>query len=432
MERTVPAPGRLLSRAGSTQSLLRQGAIVFAGSMALAICGFIFQMIASRKLGVETYGTFYALLSMTSIALLPGAILSPVVARYAAEFQALHDDSHVHGLALDLVRWTSIAAVGYAVLGLLLAIPIADFAHVPVWAVPVAAVIGAVGLNGNVLRAVAQGVQEFTALAFSTAAEGGAKVILLVLLLFAGLGLVGGLFGYLGGVLCGLAIIVALLTRRYAMTSVHRARYEWRRIGLSASGAAAVTIATTLIGTVDVILVKHYFSAHEAGLYSAAALGGKVLFFAVGFVPTVLLPRAADRSSRGSRTRDVLWTSVAIMFAVALLGGIALQLFGSLFLRVLVGPAYAAASVLLLPYALAMIALGLANLLAFYGIATHRLAFAVPLVAGTALTLVTVALLHSDAAEVVRVLLVGNTLTCVAVASALALQARRHLPVLAS
>ena len=42
----------------------------------------------------------------------------------------------------------------------------------------------------------------------------------------------------------------------------------------SSAGAATIAIAVTLIGNVDVVIVKHYFSAADAGLYSAASLGG--------------------------------------------------------------------------------------------------------------------------------------------------------------
>jgi O-antigen/teichoic acid export membrane protein len=408
------------------RTLLRQSATVFAGTVVLGACGFLFQMIASRRLGVETYGGFYSLLSIVIIACVPGALLSPVIARYSAEFHALHDESHVHGLLSDLARWAGIAALVYVALGFALAIPLASFLGVPAWTIPVVGVIAAVASCSSVLRAVAQGTQTFGTYALSASAEGLAKVAGLVVLISIGFRLIGGLTGYGIGALVGALSVAWMLLSRYAGVQRAHVRYDWRRIALSTGGAASITIATALIGTADVIVVKHFFPAHAAGLYSAAALAGKVLMFVVGFVPIVLLPRATDHHERGEHTRHVLWAGVAVLVAVAFVGGVALQYFGAQFLHLLVGREYDGALPLLLPYALAMIALGLANLLAYYGVATHRLAFAIPLTAGVMLTLVVMAFMHPTLTAVVRILFVGNVLTCTAVAGALAIQTLRR------
>jgi O-antigen/teichoic acid export membrane protein len=409
-------------------AMLRQGAIVFAGSMSLAACGFIFQMIASRRLGVEEYGTFYTLLSIVVVAGLPGAILSPVVARYAAEFRALHDDAHVHGLMLDVTRWTTIVALSYIVIGFIIAVPLASYLRVPAWTIPAASVIASVWLASTILRAVAQGTQDFASLSISNSAEGVAKVGALAALLLAGFGLRAGLFGLAVGAVIGLVIVAWALSRRYAAKERCRVHYDWQRIGRCAAAAASMTLATTLIGSVDVVLVKHYFSAYEAGLYAAAALGGKIVFFSIGFVPTVLLPRLTDRYSRGLRTREALWTGIGALVIIALASSAGLNDFGSRVLGLLVGHAFSHAVPLLLPYALAMAALGLANLLACYGIATHRAGFAIPALAGTLLTLLAITLVHPSLSVIVRTMLIGNTATCAAVTAMTFLSGpRRHI-----
>ena len=407
------------------RGLLQQGAIVFAGSTILGICGFLFQMIASRRLGVETYGTFYTLLSMVIIASVPGALFAPVVTRYCAEFRALHDETHVRGLMADLARWTVYAALAYIALSFVLAAPVAAYLRIPAWTVPAAGAIAAIALGSGMLRAIAQGTQAFTTFALSAASEGFAKVIALAAFVSLGLGLAGGLAGYAAGAIFGFLMVAWLLMRRYAPVGRARVHYDWRRIALSTSGAASITLAMALMGTVDVILVKHFFDAHAAGLYAAAALAGKVLMFLVGFVPIVLLPRVTDHHARGERTRDALMLSIAILAGIALMGGIGLQCCGSQFLRLLVGRSFDAAAPLLLPYALAMVALGLTNVFAYYGIATHRLWFAVPLVSGAVLTLAAIAAIHPSLMSVVQILLAGNALTSLAVVAAMLMQ-RRH------
>jgi O-antigen/teichoic acid export membrane protein len=186
-----------------------------------------------------------------------------------------------------------------------------------------------------------------------------------------------------------------------------------------------VTLAGALIGSADVVLVKHYFDADQAGIYSAASLAGKVLLYFVGFVPTILLPQATERHVRGERTRDALGMCVALLLGISIVGLIAVKFFGIILLHALVGHAFDAAAPLLLPYSIAMTFLSLSSVLGAYGIATHRVAFAAPLIVGVAGTLFAIVSVHSTLEQVVRVVAVGNALTAVAVGCALVWQAVR-------
>ena len=276
--------------------------------------------------------------------------------------------------------------------------------------------------------AVAQGTQDFAGFARSCVADGIAKVVGVVLFTTLGLALFGGALGFLCGALGGAAAIAATLFVRYRGVEGRTIRYDWRRIAMSGLGAAAITLAGALIGSADVILVKHFFDADQAGIYSAASLAGKVLLYFVGFVPTILLPQATERHVRGERTRSALVTSVVLLLGISALGLIAIKLFGIVLLHALVGHAFDAALPLLLPYSTAMTFLALSTVLGAYGIATHRIAFAAPLLVGVVGTLLAIATMHASLEQVVRIVAVGNAVTAFAVAGALAWQSRAGVP----
>jgi hypothetical protein len=69
-----------------------------------------------------------------------------------------------------------------------------------------------------------------------------------------------------------------------------------------------------------------------------------------------------------------------------------------------------------------MVLLALTNSLTFYGIATHRLAFTVPLLICTLGTLAAIAFLHSTLHSVVEILVIGNLVAVLAVAVSLIAQ----------
>ena len=407
--------------------MARQGALAFVASLMLSVGGFLFHAIASRNLGVEEYGKLYALISVVTVAGLPVALVTPVAARFAAEFRALHDASHMRGLTRDIGRLSAALALTYIAGSFVLSQSISEYLRVPVWSVPLAGIMCALGVFSGQFRAVAQGTQDFLGYAFSLAGEGVTKVVAMALCALLGLGLAGGIFGFTAGLLCGMLLIGIRLFLRYRSAHAQSIQYDWRRIALSGAGAAALTISITLIGSVDVVLVKHFFSATDAGLYSAASLGGKIVLYFVGFVPTVLLPQATDRHVRGQRTREALMACLATLGVLALGGLLIMKLFGIYILHALVGPAYDAAAGLLVGYAAAMVLQATISVLGAYGIATHRLAFAIPLLCGTIFTIGAIALFHPTLTAVVEVLVTGNALTCVAVAVAITWQGIRSL-----
>lgn len=410
-------------------AIVRQSALVFVATMVMNVGGFVFHAIASRALGVANYGVLYTLMSAAMIASLPAALLAPVVARFAAEFKVLHDDRHLRGLTYDILRFFGSMGVVYVAAAVAAMGWIGGFLHLPAWTVPLTALFAAGLLLLGVMRAVAQGTQEYGPFAASFIADGFCKVggVLLFTLLL-GMGLMGGILSVLAAVLGALAAILVGLVRRYRGVGRLAIRYDWRRIVILSTGSAAITLAGALIGSVDVVLVKHYFDADQAGMYSAASLGGKVLMYFVAFVPMVLLPQATQRHVRGERTRGTLAMSVGILVLIAAFGSIGIKYFGIVLLHALVGHAFDAAAPLLLPYSVGMMCLALSGVLGSYGIATHRVAFALPLVVGVAGTLGAIVAMHATLAQVVWVVAGGNAITALAVACALGLQALRERP----
>jgi O-antigen/teichoic acid export membrane protein len=403
--------------------MVRQGVLVFAATMVLNLGGFAFHAVASRRIGVVDYGILYALISASTILAVPASLAAPVIARFAAEFRVLHDDRHIRRLVVDIVRFFGVLGLAYLTVSTLVMRSAGAFLHAPGWSVPLVALIGGTLLLSGVLRAVAQGTQDFAGFARSCIADGISKFAGVLVLTAVGFALFGGVVGFFCGAIGGAVAIAMTLFARYGAVADCTIHYDWRRIAVSGLGAAAITLAGALIGSADVILVKHFFDADQAGIYSAASLGGKVLLYFVGFVPTILLPQATERHVRGERTRDALMMSVGTLLVISVAGLIGLKFFGIVLLHALVGHAFDGAEPLLLPYSIAMMFLALSSVLGSYGIATHRIAFAAPLLLGVVGTLAAVGFAHGSLEQVVHVVAIGNAVTALAVAGTLGLQA---------
>lgn len=414
-----------LFRRVTKSGMLGSGALVFAASMGLNIGSFVFHAIASRKLGVADYGGFYALISLYFLAATPALLFGPVITKFSAEFRALHDDAHLRGLVQLIAIAFGIIGVVYIVVGIVFAAPLGGYLHVPSWAIPIVGFLVAMGLLSSALRAIGQGTHDFFNYAWSVTAEGVAKVVALLLLAIGTLTIARSVAGFLIGVIVGLGVMAFPLVRRYGRVHSASIRLDWHRIWATTGGAAAMTVTSALIGYADIVLVKHYFPAQEAGLYSAASLGGKILLYVVGFVPIVLLPHATDRFARGERTRDTIFSALGFIAIAGIVGVVAFRFFGLYLLHALVGHEFDAALPLLTGYGTAMAVMAATNALASYGIATHRLLFAAPLLAGAAITLAAIALYHPVLSVVVGEMVAGNLLMFVLVSVSIGFQGMR-------
>ncbi len=413
------------TRQPASRDIFRHGAVVFAGSIVLGACGFLFHAIASRRLGVEAYGVLYAVLAASTIASIPGAVLQPVIARFAAEFRALHDDGHLAGLTRGVAQGFGAIGLGYVLIAALFAYPISAFLRVPPWTIPIMGMTSAIVLACAALRAVVQGTQNFFGLSVSNSLEGFGKVAAIALLSALGLKLAGGLFGFLAGTVLALGYVLFVLYKRYGTAEPQVVRYDWPRIFAVVGGSAVGALTIGVVGYADVVLVKHFFEPSQAGIYSAASLGGKMLFFLVGFIPTVLLPQAAHRHARGETSLSPLFASLLGIVVISACGLVAFHFLGVQILRALVGTEFDAAAALLVPYGLAMALLAFVNALVTYGLATHRLTFALPLLLSTAGTVGAIALVHPSLYTVVAVMVAGTAAMTVVTALALLWDASR-------
>jgi O-antigen/teichoic acid export membrane protein len=393
--------------------------------MVLSLGGFLFHAIASRHLGVSAYGAFYALISLYTIVGVPVSFFPPVIAKYSAEFYALHDDGHVRGLIRWIMRAFAIIGGVYVVAGVVFAIPLSAFLHVAPWEIPIIGLMSAIGVLASTMRSIGQGLHAFGAYAWSLAGEGVVKVLALVAAAWLGLTVFGATGAFLCGMTAGAVVIAAPLLQRYSNVVPAPVILDWRRIFVTSSGAAVLMVTTTTMGFADVLLVKHFFPSEQAGLYAAASLCGKILFYFVGFVPSVLIPQATLRHARGERTRRILWAAMLFILTVSVIGIVVFLHFGGTVLHILTGSAFDAALPLLPAYAGAMAALAMTISLGSYGISTHRLAFVVPLLLATLATIALIALVHPTLERVVAELLIGNVVMASVVAVSLIFQGVR-------
>jgi O-antigen/teichoic acid export membrane protein len=400
---------------------LRHAALIFASSMVTNAFNYGFHALNSRRLGVDGYGALSSLVAGVVLLSAPALIAQLIVTRYAAEFHALDERARLARFTQVVVGRALCLAAAVAVICVLGQRLLGAYLHVDnVAALTATGITIGVTIALPALRGILQGRQSFTALSISTSLEATAKLVVGVGLVYAGFGVDGALIGYtIGGVLALAYTVFALRTGDAPEpTPIH---VDVRRLIQTTLAVALASISTTIFLSTDVLAVKHYFSDADAGAYAALALCGKILLFGVGFVATVVLPKATS-ARRSGGLRGLLLQSGVVAVTICTLGVLAYALEPALILRVVVGKAFVTQAALLPMYAVAMSLLGLMNAAAMFRIGAHRFEFVVPLSACAALELLGFAFLHRTLLDVIHVLLASSALAL------LATTWRIHLP----
>ena len=123
-------------------------------------------------------------------------------------------------------------------------------------------------------------------------------------------------------------------------------------MGRYAVPSALMTIGVTALYNTDVILVRHFLSAYEAGLYAALSVLGKIIFFGTAPVVTTMFPLVSEAHARGERYHRIFLLS--LMFLVAIAGSVTLlfTILPTFMMKLLIGSQYLDAAVYLAPFSL--------------------------------------------------------------------------------
>ena len=279
----------------------RHGLLVFASTMSINVLGYAFHAAISRHIGVEQYGVLSALNAAIMISTVVGVMVTTVVVKYAAEFRALDDRARLAALARKLSIYGSLAAACVMLVGVSIAAPVGAYLHIAnVTAVALTMAVIGFSVVTPGLRAVFQGTEDFTRYAISVVIESTVKAIFGIGLVYAGYGVIGAFGGWAFGSFIAFVYTIVALGRRFRLVAGASLYIDFRRLAATTANVAVATLMLTSISYADVIVVKHFADPTEAGLYGAISLSGKILLFLVGFVPTVLLPKATRKALGGA------------------------------------------------------------------------------------------------------------------------------------
>lgn len=333
-----------------THPLFSGSAIMVFGSNSVNALNYLYHLIMGRLLGPANYGELAALLSIIGlIGIIPGAI-NLVVIKYIS---AAKTEERLVNLVSWLKKRLFKASLIFCVLIILVSPGISAFLHIEkISYLLLIAISFPFAISALLNRAILQGLLKFKEMILSVLMENTTKLVLSVFLVFIGF--------RVGGAMLALvmaAIIGWYLTTRFLHYPIKKdvdILPEIKSMSLYTVPVLLYTVATTSLYSSDLILVKHFFSSHDAGLYASLSTLGKIIFFGAGPIGSAMFPIVSQRQARGLGVKKIFLYSLVATLAVSV-GILAVYLwFPDFAVNLLYGSAYLESAKLLIWFGIFM------------------------------------------------------------------------------
>lgn len=285
--------------------IVKGSVVLLSGSGLQVATNLVYNIVVARFLGTRGFGqatVVYTLLALlTAFTLTFQIVSSKIVAQQstpegkAAVYRAFH-------------RWSWGCGLFFGLLLLVFRQPISSYLNLPDTVLVGLIAIGAafyVPLGAR--RGYIQGTYRFRSLAFSLILEGSVRLGGAYLLILAGFGVRGVIAANAASTaIAYLCIPLHLAPRVPNPLSLLDAFRETRQALVFYSGQF-------LIGNCGIVMVNHFFSAHQAGLYAAVAMVGRVIFTMTAAVVNTTFPLVAGTTAENRRDLKVIATSLLLV-----------------------------------------------------------------------------------------------------------------------
>jgi O-antigen/teichoic acid export membrane protein len=305
--------------------------IMLVGSGLVSAVNFGYNVAVARLLGPANFG--HAAAAVTLLMLVSAITLSfqLVCAKFIARNETDAGKSAVYH-SLEKRAWKVGLAIGSALI--LCSGPVAHYLNLPTsWIVVLLALGIAFYIPLGVKRGGLQGTCSFQKLSWNFILEASVKFVGAVILVELGSGILG-----------AVAAISFSVVLAYFFPSVPLELKKTPAAELPASfheGMQAIVFFTgqVIINNIDILLVKHFFSGDQAGLYAAIALVGRVIYFASWSVVSAMFPISAGAQRKGEN-HSVLVVPLVMVLFISLVFIIGLTMFPEPVLRAVFGPGF--------------------------------------------------------------------------------------------
>ncbi|HZQ97008.1 MAG TPA: oligosaccharide flippase family protein [Candidatus Sulfotelmatobacter sp.] len=305
---SAPPAGTAQSRTKALRQKLLGGSLtLLAGSGLVGVTNLIYNVVTARMLGPTGFAHATAVYTLLMLASAITLSFQVVCAKYVASHESESEKAAIFA-RLHMQGW--IAGVGIGFLLFLFNGAVQHYLNLPNPALISLLALGtAFYIPLGVRRGYIQGVHAFRGLALNFMLEGLTRLGGAYLLILLGLGVQGAV----------LASVIAVIASYLLAKPTPPLQFRARRIPMPfGEGVQAIVFFSgqVVINNFDIVLVKHFFSSDEAGIYAAVSLVGRLVNMCAWSVVNTMFPVSAGSRSSDREARPVLFMSLFLVFLI--------------------------------------------------------------------------------------------------------------------
>lgn len=300
--------------------LISGSVVLFAGGIIANFGNYLFNLLMGRFLGPENYAVLASLTSLLYIGGVPSATIVLTAAKLASSSKAKNELDKVKVFLLKASQVFYL--VGFFVF-LLFVVAQRNFAQfLKIGDSSLFVFLGGIfffifltAVNNGLL----QGFQKFLFLSVNSILGVLIKLGLGAVLVLKGFGVGGALMGFL--LSSFLPYVFSFYPLRFLFfikDKKSKGRAFFKRIFSFAAPTFVSVLGLVLLYTIDIVLVKHFFPAFEAGLYSAVSLAGKVIVFASSPIISVMFPLISESYTKKEDFKRLFSLALLLILGISL------------------------------------------------------------------------------------------------------------------
>ena len=292
---------------------------IFLGGMAANVFAFLLNLFLARKLSYSDYGIFASLSSIVTLAAILASSTNTIIVRFVAEYFSKNEIGKLQVFYKKTLMVFILLSVLIFLLFAIFSPIIKNFLNIDntLYILLVGLAVAVLYLQ-NLNSAFLQGLMKFKFFSFLNSIGNLIKLLVGVILVFAGFRVFSGLLAIL--IMSLGMFIVGFIPLRFllAKQSVSKASVPIKEIFKYSLPSFFAVLFLTAFTSADVILVKHFFSAHLAGFYAGLSLIGKVIFYFTAPIPLVMFPLLVKRHHRGEKFHNLFYLSLLLVIVPSL------------------------------------------------------------------------------------------------------------------
>ncbi|EKD90450.1 MAG: capsular polysaccharide biosynthesis protein [uncultured bacterium] len=325
--------------------------LMIVGSNFANAINYIYHTLMGRILGPSSYSELAAILSIINLVGIIMVSLGLVVTKFISSAK---NEEEIKAL----IGWFNIKIFYLSLFILLLFLISASFistflnlhSNLPVI---IMSFVIFITFPTFLLRASLQGLLKFNKLVSTLVLEHFLKLVVGLTLVVLGLSVSGAIFGILISVICAWILSRFFLGKYYSGETRFNLG-KTKPIVFYALPVFIQSLSIASLNSTDLVLVKHFFNPHDAGLYAALSTLGKIIFFASGPIVAVMFPMVSQKFSKKEPFINLFSYGLALTLLISFCILWFYYLFPDLAIRVLYGSAYLEASSLVIWFGLYM------------------------------------------------------------------------------